>query len=73
MRDQQHTAPAHLHRRCLRRRSLGVQLSVHPFPHAHRHHDFLALSTDRIEPLGQELLLLIELRPAGRNAFERPR
>ncbi|MEU4261873.1 MULTISPECIES: hypothetical protein [Streptomycetaceae] len=42
---------------------------MHPFPHAHRHHEFLALGTDRIEPLGQELLLLIELRPAGRNAF----
>jgi hypothetical protein len=42
---------------------------VHAFPHAHRHHEFLALGTDRIEPFDQELLLLIELRPASCDAF----
>ncbi|MFI6475998.1 hypothetical protein ACIBL5_37915, partial [Streptomyces sp. NPDC050516] len=32
---------------------------------AHRHRELLPLGADRIEPFGQELLLLVELRPAG--------
>ncbi|WP_438490212.1 hypothetical protein [Streptomyces sp. S186] len=54
----------------MRRRLLRAQLGMHPFPHAHRHHEFLALGTDRIEPLGQELLLLVKLRPASCDAFD---
>ncbi|MFD9071095.1 hypothetical protein [Streptomyces lasiicapitis] len=69
VRDQQHTAPAHLSRFRLRRRLLHVELGVHSFPHAHRHREFLPLGADRIEPFGQKLLLLVELRPAGCDTF----